>query len=142
MAKDLIALYNQYNNYGRDLGMDYSIPEPGLVEYRLKIEERHLATPGAAHGGVLSAFMDAILGVAALSAVHTEGKVVSTVEFKINFFSPALLHDELIGTGRIEQKGNRIIVTSGEIVAANRNKRVIAKAMGTFNAYPAEKAGM
>ena len=140
--KDIIALYKQYNNYGRDLGMDFTIIEPGVVEYKLKIEERHLATPGAAHGGVISAFMDAILGVAALSAVHTDHKVVSTVEFKINFFSPALLNDELTGIGRVEQKGNRIIVTGGEIAASNRGNKIIAKAMGTFNAYPAEKAGI
>lgn len=140
--KDLIAAYNQYNLFGPELGMGYTIVKPGLVEYRLKIAQRHLATPGAAHGGVISALMDAVLGVAGLSAVHTEGKVVSTVEFKINFLGPALLNDELLGTGRVEQQGKRILVISGDIVAANRNNAFIAKALGTFNAYPAEKAGM
>lgn len=121
--------------------MDFKIIEPGVVHYHLTIKKEHLATPIAAHGGVISGFMDAILGVAALSGVHQDNNVVSTVEFKINFLSPALLHDELLGIGKIEQKGKRLIITSGDIICKNRNNTVIAKAIGTFNAYPAEKVG-
>ena len=35
------------------------------------------------------------------------------------------------------QKGNRIIVTQGEIFCTNQN-RIVATAIGTFNAYPGE----
>jgi len=41
----------------------------------------------------------------------------------------------------MEQKGNRLIIVSGDIICPNRNNIVIAKALGTFNSYPAEKAG-
>ncbi len=139
---DLIALYRKYNNYGRELGMDFNVIHPGEIEYRLKIGEQHLSTPRAAHGGVIAALMDGLLGVAGLSAVYKEGKVVSTVEFKINFLSPALLGDELLGHARVDQQGKRIMVISGEIWVPERNNAMIAKAIGTFNAYPAEKAGI
>lgn len=137
----LIEQYILKNHFGRTLGMDFKIIEPGLVHYFLKIKEEHLATPIAAHGGVISALMDGLLGVTALSGVQKDNKVVSTVEFKINFLAPALLNDELQGIGKIEQKGNRLVIVSGDIICANRNNQIIAKAIGTFNAYPAEKAG-
>jgi uncharacterized protein (TIGR00369 family) len=137
----LIDQYIKQNLFGESLGMKFEVKEPGLVHYYLKIEKQHLATPNAAHGGVISALMDGLLGVTGLSAVEQENKVVSTIEFKINYLAPALLHDELLGIGKIEQKGNRILVVSGDIICKNRNNQTIAKAIGTFNAYPAEKAG-
>ena len=137
----LIEQYIANNHFGKTLGMDFKIIEPGLVHYFITIKQEHLATSLAAHGGVISALMDGLIGVTGLSAVEKENKVVSTVEYKINFLSPALLNDELIGIGKVEQKGNRLIIVSGDIICPERNNIVIAKAMGTFNAYPAEKAG-
>jgi len=138
---NLIDKYISQNHFGESLGMNFKIIEHGLIHYYLKIEDKHLATPNAAHGGVISALMDALLGVTGLSAVEKENKVVSTIEFKINFLSPALLNDQLIGIGKLEQKGNRLLVISGDIICENRNNQIIAKGIGTFNAYPAEKAG-
>jgi uncharacterized protein (TIGR00369 family) len=137
----IIEQYIQTNNFGKNLGMEFKIVEPGLVHYLLTIQNEHLATPISAHGGVISALMDGLLGVTALSVTESENKVVSTVEFKINFLAPALLGDQLLGIGKIEHKGNRLIITSGEICCVNKNNILIAKALGTFNSYPAEKAG-
>lgn len=137
----IIEQYNEHNKFGNKIGMHFEIIEPGLVNYYLTINENHLATPLAAHGGVISALMDGLLGVTALSSVEIEKKVVSTIEFKINFLAPALLNDTLKGIGKIEQKGNRLIIATGDIFCLNRNNILIAKAMGTFNTYPAEKAG-
>jgi uncharacterized protein (TIGR00369 family) len=137
----IIEQYIANNHFGKTLGMDFKIIEPGLVHYYIKINKAHLATPLAAHGGVISALMDGLLGVAALSLSVQENKIISTVEFKINFLAPALLDDELMGIGKVEQQGKRLIISSGDIICPKRNNVLIAKAMGTFNAYPAEKAG-
>ncbi len=137
----IIEQYIANNHFGKTLGMNFKIVEPGLVHYFIKIDKEHLATPLAAHGGVISALMDGLLGVAALSVSAQENKVVSTVEFKINFLAPALLDDELIGIGKVEQQGKRLIISSGDIICPKRDNVLIAKAIGTFNAYPAEKAG-
>lgn len=136
----IIKKYIEFNNFGRDLGLHFDIIEPGLVKHTMIVTEKHLATPHTAHGGVTAAMMDAVLGVAALSLSCLDLKIVSTVEFKINYLNPALLGDELSGESVIEQKGNRIIIVSGTIKSLNRDK-VVAKAIGTFNAYPAEKIG-
>ncbi|MBC7694497.1 MAG: PaaI family thioesterase [Burkholderiales bacterium] len=137
----LIEQYIAQNNFGKTLGMDFKIIEPGLVHYFLTIKQEHLATPKAAHGGVISAFMDGLLGVTALSLSAKENHIVSTVEFKLNFFAAAFVGDTLQGIGKVEHQGKRLIVTSADIICPERNNIVIAKALGTFNTYPAEKAG-
>jgi uncharacterized protein (TIGR00369 family) len=137
----LLDLYNTVNKYGKVNGMELNIIKPGHIQYKMEIKDEHMASPVAAHGGAVAGLMDGVLGLAALSATALEGKLVSTVEFKINFLNPVYKGDILIGTGKIEQKGKRIIVSSGEIVCQNRENKVIAIALGTFNAYPFEKSG-
>lgn len=137
MAQNLIELYNSMNHFGRFMQMHYTVIQPGEVEYKLLIREELLATQRAAHGGALAAFMDAILGVASLSAVADEGKLVATIEFKINYLKPALLGDSLTGKGKVIQKGKRILITEGEIY--NQNHELIVKAIGTFTSYPVNK---
>lgn len=141
MRSIVIDKYIQSNEFGRELGMDFKILEPGVVEYFLTIEQKHLATPKAAHGGVIAAFMDSILGVTALSAVAHDYKAVSTVEFKINFLAPVLIGDQLKAIGKVESHGKRILVTSADVLCMNRKNTCVAKGIGTFNAYPVEKAG-
>lgn len=136
----IIETYKRTNRFGDDLGMQLSIVQPGEIEYKLVVSDKHMATPVAAHGGVIATLMDGTLGVAALSLVVEQGKVVSTIELKLNFLSPARLGDTLIATGKVVQAGSRIIYAEGEI--RNQKNQLVAKGSGTFNAYPAEKAGI
>ena len=138
---NLIEQYIASNKFGQLIGMDFKIVEPGLVHYFVKVQSSHLATPFAAHGGLIAALVDAALGVAGLSAVHDQNKVVSTIEYKLNYLSAALLNDNLIAIGKVAQKGNRILVISCDVFCENRGNKIIAKALGTFNAYDAAKAG-
>lgn len=141
MSDSLIDKYRLQNQFGRLIGMDFTIIKAGEVDYKLTLVEKHLATPKAAHGGLISSLVDAALGVAGLSAVHEENKVVSTVEYKLNFLNPALLNDELLAKAKVEQKGKRLLIISCDVYAVNRNNLLIAKALGTFNSYDATKAG-
>jgi uncharacterized protein (TIGR00369 family) len=139
--RTLIERYIENNFFGKLIGMDFRIVSDGVVDYSLTIKKEHLATPHAAHGGVIAALIDSALGVAGLSAVYKENKVVSTVEYKSNFLSPALLNDKLIARGKVEQKGNRLLIVSCDVICMNRDNKLIAKSLGTFNSYEAEKAG-
>ncbi len=141
MENNLVEKYIGNNHFGKLLGMEFKIISDGNLEYYITITKNHLATPTAAHGGLIAALVDGALGIAALSAVYKENKVISTVEYKTNFMNPALLNDELKAVAKVEQKGKRIIVVSCDVFAINRNNILIAKALGTFNAYDAEKAG-
>jgi uncharacterized protein (TIGR00369 family) len=138
---NLIEQYIQSNHFGKLIGMDFKIVSGGVIEYSLKITEHHLATPHAAHGGVIAALVDGALGVAGLSAVYKENKVVSTVEYKLNFLSPAFPEDTLLAKAKVEQQGKRLLIISCDVICLNRENKLIAKALGTFNAYDASKAG-
>lgn len=135
----IIQEYRRGNNFGRNLDMDFEIIEPGIVNYWMIVQEQHLATPSAAHGGVIAGFMDALLGVGALSAVCDEMDIVSTVEFKISYFAPCLIKDKLTGTTKLLKKGKSLVFLEGEIY--NQNGVLVAKGNGTFNRYPALKIG-
>lgn len=136
-AEKILALYNEMNNFGRLMNMHFEVIQPGEIIYHINITEDHLATRAVAHGGALAGYMDAILGVAALSSIGDEGKLVSTIEFKITYLAPAHKGDNLKGLGKVIKKGKRMVFAEGEII--NQNDEVIAKATGTFIAYPVEK---
>jgi len=140
MENGLIGKYIQSNHFGALLGMNFKIINDGHIEYYLEVNKTHLATPNSAHGGLINALIDGALGVAGLSMVYKENKVVSTIEYKTNFLGPAYLNDRLKAIAKVEQRGKRILVISCDVYAENRNT-IIAKALGTFNAYDAAKAG-
>lgn len=133
----IIQAYNSWNKFGNDLEMTFDIEEPGRVVYRMPILDKHLATTRAAHGGSIAALADATLGVGALSKVCEDGKIVSTVEFKISYFHPANLGDIVIGTSFVLRKGRSLLFIEAEL--KNQEGVLIAKASGTFNAYPVER---
>ncbi len=115
-AEKILALYNEMNNFGRLMNMHFEVIQPGEIIYHISITEDHLATREVAHGGALAGYMDAILGVAALSAIGDEGKLVSTLEFKITYLAPARKGDVLIGFGKVIKKGKRMVFAEWEIV--------------------------
>jgi len=136
----LLKIYNQVNQFGLENDLKLTVVKPGEIVYEMEVVKKHLATPTAIHGGMLAAMMDGVIGVAALTAVAAEKKIVATIEFKINYFKPAFLGDILTGKGTVDHKGNRIIHASGEIY--NQKGELIAKTLGTLNAYPFDKSDM
>lgn len=119
--------------------MTLKVIRPGEVEYHMLITENHLSNPLAAHGGAVSAMMDAILGVAALSLSVERNELVSTVEFKLNYYAPISLGDKLLGRGKVTYEGKRLIFSEGTIFSQNEDMKVVSKGLGTFNAYPISK---
>ena len=138
----VLKKYNEVNAFGRLLGLELKVIEPGEVEYRMEIKEEHLSNPMAAHGGAISSMMDAILGVAALSLAVEKDKLVSTVEFKLNYYAPIKLGDKLLGKGKVTFEGNRLISSEGAIYIENEDMKIASKGLGTFNAYPLAKNSM
>lgn len=139
MQHPLILAYGESNEFGKLLGMNFQIHDVGSVEYTLTVEKKHLATPTAAHGGIIASLLDATVGVAALSTVCMDGKVVSTVEMNITFLAPAFEKDQLICVSEVVKKGNRLIFMAAKI--SNQNGTQLAKCSAILNAYPKEKAG-
>jgi len=137
----MIAAYNHMNHYGQANGMALAVPAPGRAEYRMTITDAHLSSPNTCHGGVLAGLMDAALGAAALSLAFTHLEFVSTVEFKMNYLHAVHLHDELVAKGVVDHAGNTLVVSSCVIyrVKAGHDDVAVARGLGTFNRYPANK---
>lgn len=135
----IVKAYIAHNHFGAMLDMEFQVGNPGEIVYHMDIQQKHLATPRAAHGGAVSALMDGTMGVCALSEVVVDNNVVSTIEMKISFVSPALIGKKLIGTAKTIKKGKRIVFVEGQI--HNEDGDLIAMGTGTFNVYPAAKAG-
>ena len=140
MEVDILEKYNQTNQFGNFLDLKIKILKPGDVKYTVSVKEHHLATVKSAHGGFISAIFDQIVGPAALSKAILESKLVSTVEFKINFLKPVFLGDDLIGHGLLIQSGKKLYTVKGEIF--NQNNNLVATGIATLNAYPFDKSDM
>ncbi len=135
---ELVAYFVQNDQFSKTNGAVLTILSPGHVSYRLTIKETHQSSPGTCHGGVIAGLMDAVLGASALTQAFIDQKLVSTVEFKINFLRPVAVGETLYGEGRVEHAGTRLITTGAKILLADTDT-VIALGLGTFNLYPLEK---
>ena len=132
--------FAKVNRFGKSMGMKLEIKKPGDIIYRMKVTKAHESSPKTAHGGVVSALMDSVLGVAALTYAVNHDQYCSTVEFKMNFIAPAFVGDELIGYGKLDHAGKSLLFTSATIV--NKKGELVAKGLGTFNRYPMHKKQM
>jgi len=130
--------YTDLVNFDRFLGMKLQVHAPGKITYTLEITENHLTAPDQCHGGVISAMMDAVLGVTALSLAVSQGNLCSTVEYKMNYLSTAKPGEIIEGSADVDFSGSTIICTSGGIREV-QSGRFIAKGMGTFLQYPISK---
>jgi uncharacterized protein (TIGR00369 family) len=132
----IIDKYIESNEFGRLLGIDFIIEEPGTCAYTILVDSKHSAIPKVAHGGFVAALMDATMGVGALSLVCKEMKVVSTIEIKTSFFNPVLTNSVITCKSSCIRQGKSILFMEAEIL--DSTNRLLAKGSGSFNAYPAE----
>jgi len=137
--KTIIEQYIEQNHFGKLIGMSFEIESPGAVRYEMQINENHLATPLAAHGGCTSALLDATMGVGALSLVCNQNKVVATLEMKVSFIKAVVLSDVLTSRSIVVKQGRSLIFMEAEVY--NSNKQLVAKSSGTFTILAAEKSG-
>ena len=71
-------------------------------------------------GGEKSTFVDSACGYAALSLMPADASVLS-VEFKVNFLSPAK-GEKFIARGKVVKPGQTITVCSGEVYSINEGE--------------------
>ena len=128
----VIEDYIKNNQFGKHLDMEFKILAPGHIEYYLSTKKNLEAIEGMTHGGAIAGFMDGILGMAALSEVENENKLVATIEFKINYMKPVFTNEQLTGTGKVLQRGKSTLVVEGKIMCGDELK---VCALGTFKAY-------
>ena len=119
------------------LGISTTDVEPGRLICELPVTEELLNPFGAAHGGVVSALVDHVLGAVCLPVVP-RGSWPATQEFKLNFTAPAR-PGPMVAEARIVSLSRRsaivrVDVTNlGRLVCAAQGTVAIMAPKGTTN---------
>jgi uncharacterized protein (TIGR00369 family) len=114
----------------QDLGIELVTAEPGTIESRLHVLRRHCQQDGYLHAGVAATIADHGAGAAAATLMPV-GKVVLTVEFKLNLLRPGL-GDTLRCRSRVLKAGRTLCVAESEVFMTGDIERLIAKATVTL----------
>ncbi len=89
--------------------------KPGETSIEFPYQKALTQQNGYIHAGILSTVVDSACGYAALSLMPPACGVLS-IEFKVNFLSPAI-GEFFIATGKVVRAGRNITVCSGEVMA-------------------------
>ena len=130
LAKDYVQGFPEY------CGFEVTRVAHGIFETRLRLRPEHLQQDGFVHAGVISTMADHTAGYAAFTTVDEAFRIL-TIEFKINFFKPAV-GNRILCRSRVIQGGRKIIVSESELfAAAGKLEKKVSQAMVTLMAVPA-----
>ena len=120
----------------RTLGAELDNVEPGHAVISLRRSDAIVQQQGLLHGAAIGAIGDVAGGYAALSLMPPDSEVV-TVEYKINFVSPAKA-DRLVAIADVLRAGRTLTVCQIEVRAAAdrgdlRSGPLIAILQATFS---------
>jgi uncharacterized protein (TIGR00369 family) len=106
---------------------------PGEVEIVLPFREDLTQQHGFLHAGIVSTIADSACGYAAYSLMPADAAVL-TVEYKVNFLSPAQ-GDRMIARARVTKPGRTVTVCTCDVFAVmNGKERIVATMLGTIMA--------
>jgi len=93
---------------------------PGEVQIELPLSQSLTQQHGYIHAGIITTIMDSSCGYAAYTLMPADSDVL-TVEYKVNFLSPAR-GEKFIGIGKVLKAGRTLTVCSGEMLAFENSK--------------------
>jgi uncharacterized protein (TIGR00369 family) len=99
----------------------------GRVEIELPFSTDLTQQHGYFHAGAVTSIVDTACGYAALTLMPP-GSEVLTIEYKVNFVSPAR-GDKLIATGRVVKPGSQVTVCQGEVLALGEGEHKLCATM-------------
>jgi uncharacterized protein (TIGR00369 family) len=113
------------------IGATLSKVAPGAVEIELPFRADLVQQHGFLHAGVVTTIVDSACGYAALSLMPP-GVAVLTIEYKVNFLSPAA-GELMLARGRVTKPGRNVTVCQGDVFALKDGReKVIATMLATM----------
>jgi uncharacterized protein (TIGR00369 family) len=110
----------------------------GRFETSLPVRSEHRQQDGFVHAGVLATMADHTAGYAAYTLIPETSRIL-TIEFKINFFKPAV-GDLLVCRSAVISPGKRIIVAESDLYAKPAaTEKHVARATVTLAAVAAQR---
>lgn len=109
---------------------------PGELHIEAPFDERFTQQDGFLHAGIVTTLMDSACGYAAYTLMPPASRVLS-VEFKVNFMSPAV-GDEFRAEGGVVKPGKTLSVCEGKLFALRGNgEKLVAMMQATMICVPA-----
>ncbi|MBU2644991.1 PaaI family thioesterase [bacterium] len=116
-------------------GLEVKLMSLGYFEAHVEVRPEHMQQDGFVHAGLIATLADHTAGYAAYTTV-SEAFAILTVEFKINYFKPAV-GQKLICRSRVINGGKKIIVSESEVFSVgNAQEKLVSKATVTLMAVP------
>jgi uncharacterized protein (TIGR00369 family) len=113
------------------IGFEVDQADYSIFETRLKIRPEHRQQDGFVHAGVIATMADHTAGYAAYTTVSEAFRIL-TIEFKINFFKPAV-ENQIVCRSKVVNNGKTIKVSESELFSINEDQeKLVAKAMVTL----------
>ena len=101
--------------------------EPGEVHIEFNYDKSLTQQNGYIHAGIVTTVADNACGYAAYTLMPADSEVL-TIEYKVNFMSPAK-SEKFKGTGKVIKHGRNITVCTGEVMAIDGGKEKIVAIM-------------
>lgn len=113
------------------IGANLTKVSPGEVEIELPFRADLTQQHGFLHGGIVTAIVDTACGYAAMTLMPGDATVL-TVEYKVNFISPAT-GKLMIARGHVTKPGRTVTVCAGDVFALSDGKeKLVATMLGTM----------
>jgi len=109
------------------LGMRLVAFGEGRSRLEMDVDPRWYNPMGTLHGGVMCDLMDAAIGIATMSTL-ADDESFTTVEFKVNFFRPAVA-GRIVAGAQVVNRGRRLAVLECTLTSADG--KLLAKLVGT-----------
>jgi uncharacterized protein (TIGR00369 family) len=105
--------------------------EPGKVEIDFAFSKSLTQQHDYIHAGIITTVVDSACGYAAYTLMPEDSEVL-TIEYKVNFMSPA--KGELFkAIGRVIKPGRNIMVCAGDVIAIDQDKeKTVATMLATM----------
>ena len=107
----------------------------GEVLSPIIVPRRFEGPPGAAHGGIVAAYLDEILAGA---AVHHTGRIHVTGELTVRYVRPTPVERPLLGRGRATRATPKYVDVEGTLEDLE-TREIVARATGRFFPMPASR---
>lgn len=115
--------------YYQLLGMEVAEIRGGESRVQMPFRQDLTHPYGIVHGGAIASLADSAVAMALIGLVEPKTRI-TTIEFKINFFSP-VDKGELEAHARIIHKGSQTAV--GDVEVTNKEGKLVAKVIATYS---------
>jgi len=128
--------YNVFNElipFNKYIGLQLTELKIGFAKATIQFKQELIGDVriNAVHGGVISASMDAVGGMAAVTTLNSIEDKIVTVDMRVDYIRSAR-NTDLIIEANIVRSGNKIITTNMQVFAANE-QILVAEGRGVYH---------